>query len=323
MSDGDNKQREIDAAIERYRRELDAEAALAGRDLDEIEDHMRELIDELRATMPLAEAIAAARQRFGEPGAVAREHAQVRTPFGTRLSRTRAWSVLALLLPFEVVTLWKGLGQVHGASALFWSWIIGVTTIVLGTYAALGARLTWARAFVLGGLPITIALEVIGLTYYDGGAIELASLAASVGAFALLVPWRRGEVTWAGAGLVLMAPAFHAATWMFAYFPPDGVSPITALGRTVAPFAVFGVLAGCAGAVLRARWAAPLALMAAPCLAIGASVALQRGYRTAPLLPIHVAMVSTLLLGAACAALAAVIQWRRAGSALGTLRSLR
>ncbi len=34
-------------------------------------------------------------------------------------------------------------------------------------------------------------------------------------------------------------------------------------------------------------------------------------------------MVTTFIIGAACAALAALVQWRQAGSALGTLRSLR
>ena len=57
MSDGDSRDRtigaddagEVDAAIEAYRFELCTEAELATGDLDEIEDHLRELIGELRA----------------------------------------------------------------------------------------------------------------------------------------------------------------------------------------------------------------------------------------------------------------------------------
>ena len=66
----------IDEAIEQYRQELVAEASLAKGDLDEIEDHLRALIDELRADQPalgLATAIAQARERLGEPRALARE----------------------------------------------------------------------------------------------------------------------------------------------------------------------------------------------------------------------------------------------------------
>lgn len=41
----------VNEAIETYRQQLTAEAELARGDLDEIEDHMRTLIDEPRATV--------------------------------------------------------------------------------------------------------------------------------------------------------------------------------------------------------------------------------------------------------------------------------
>src|SRR6266567_2391935 len=52
-------------------------------------DGRRALVDELQRTMPAAEALTEAARRLGDPKAIAREHARVRTPFGTKLSRAR------------------------------------------------------------------------------------------------------------------------------------------------------------------------------------------------------------------------------------------
>ena len=95
---------EVEQAIEHYRARLAAEAELARGDLAEIEDHLRTLIDALREDgLPAGEAIVEAARRLGDPRQLAREHARVRTPFGAKLSRARAWSACALLLPYLVL----------------------------------------------------------------------------------------------------------------------------------------------------------------------------------------------------------------------------
>ena len=89
--------------IATYKRELVAEAELARGDLDEIEDHLRVLATELRDRgMPRIEATIEACRRLGDPRAVAREHARVRSPFGARLSKLRAYSAVALIAPILI-----------------------------------------------------------------------------------------------------------------------------------------------------------------------------------------------------------------------------
>lgn len=304
--------KEIDDAIARYREELAAEAGLAERDLAEIEDHMRALIDELRATMPLAAAIAQARGRFGEPRAVAREHAQVRTAFGARLSRARAWSAVAMLLPMQVLSNWWLL-ELRGQLA---DWTIHVfgALLAVGMLAALAARLTWARAFVLGGLPFMMLWSAAGLVMWPHPGYAVLHLAVSVAALACIAPWRRRELTAPGLGLALLTGAYHGAIWILANLAPD--API---GR----IAVGAVLLGGIGAVLRARWAAAATLAAASLLTASVAMAWEDGgYPAHPTL--YLALVLTCQIAAAAgAALAAAIQWRHAQSALGTLRSLR
>lgn len=303
--------KEIDDAIARYREELAAEAGLPERDHAEIEDHLRTLIDELRATMPLAEAIALARGRVGDPRAVAREHAQVRTAFGARLSRARAWSAVAMLVPMQALAMWRLLDQ-HGRLADWTIYAFG-SVLAAGMLAALAARLTWARAFVLGGLPFMILWNVAGLVMWPHQPYAALELALNVAALACVAPWRRRELTAAGVGLALLTGSYYGAIWMLANLAPD--API---GR----IAVGAVLLGGAGAVLRARWAAPATLAAAALLAAGVAMAWDQGPTTA-----HPTLFLALLLvcqvtGAAGAALAAALQWRHARSTLGTLRGL-
>lgn len=78
--------RAIDEAVGRYRELLAGEVDIGRAALDEIEDHMRSLVADLRATgMPTANAITEAAERLGDPREVAREHARVRTSFGAKL----------------------------------------------------------------------------------------------------------------------------------------------------------------------------------------------------------------------------------------------
>jgi len=76
----------IEDAIAEYRAELLARAELAASDLDELEDHMRAVIDEVLASgAAIGDAIGEARCRLGDPASVAREHARVRSPFGATI----------------------------------------------------------------------------------------------------------------------------------------------------------------------------------------------------------------------------------------------
>src|ERR1051325_3500616 len=96
----EDRMKDVERAVETYKERLAAEAELAPRDVAEIEDHLRTLIEDLRATgVPLGRAIEQAAEGLGAPARLAREHSRVRTPFGARLSRLRAWSALALILP--------------------------------------------------------------------------------------------------------------------------------------------------------------------------------------------------------------------------------
>jgi len=65
---------DVDRAIADYRAELAANAAIGAGEADELEDHLRLLIDELRAAGATTQAaIAAARVRLGAPREIAAE----------------------------------------------------------------------------------------------------------------------------------------------------------------------------------------------------------------------------------------------------------
>lgn len=70
---------ELDAALRSWRRGLRRRSTLSGRELDELEDHLRARVDlELGsdASMTPAEAYAAARRALGEPDTLRREFAR-------------------------------------------------------------------------------------------------------------------------------------------------------------------------------------------------------------------------------------------------------
>ena len=309
---------EVDDAIARYRAELTQEAALAERDLAELEDHFRSLVDELRATQPLAAAIAAARQRLGDPRAVAREHARVRTSFGARLSRARAWSAVALLAPMAAYGSYLQL-TFGGVSLLS----VFHAAFSLGVLVALAARATWARAYVLGGLPLSILTLATLLADGPsaGSPVLFAYLAADAAALAFLAPWRRGELGPAGAGLALLPAIYLGAVTLLGlvdirYAP---MTPAAALGVP----ALAGLLLGSVGAVLRARWAAVATATAAVALATATVLALagDDGFAGPPY--VYRLQLAGVILGALGAAVAAAIQWRTARTAPGTVRALR
>ena len=252
---------DTDRAIEHYRAELQAEAELARGDLAEIEDHLRSLIDELRAGgLPAGEAIAEAARRLGDPRQLAREHARVRTPFGARLSRARAWSAVALLAPLFYLQLCATVRYgwtAHAALEL---------ALSAGVLVALAARLPWARAMVLGVLFTIVGWDVMWLAGGGGGTHLGLELLASGGALAFTIPWGRHELSPGALALALLGPAYAAAATIMQL-------QITWADHTVVhppwgPLALAGVLAAGAGAVVRGRWAVAPCMLAAGALVL-------------------------------------------------------
>ena len=304
---------DVDAAIEAYRAELVAEAELAGADLAEIEDHLRSLVDDLRrAGLSSERAVTEAVRRLGEPRLVAREHARVRSAFGAKLSRARAWSATALLAPFLVYYGIQPDRTMLGHLETLLSAVV---------IAGLCARLWWARAIVLGTLPVPLAL--FGLSWWTGsdpGTVLTAQMIGYLGAGAFLMPWHRSELSASGAALMLISVAYGAAmtlTWL-QVTTPGGHLRILAPGM----MALAAVLLAAAGTILRARWAAVAAGFAAVTL-------LQQLMTLAPLRPHHQALdvwstlaLGTIGAGAAAAAIAAVLCWRAARSTIGTWRGV-
>jgi hypothetical protein len=299
-----------DTLISRYTNELQREAELARGDLDEIEDHLRTLSGELRELgMPRAEAVAEACRRLGEPRAVAREHARVRSPFGARLSRVRAFSAAALMAAIVirgalVVFPTSGVMSLYGLQLVF-----GMIMTL-----AIAARLTWARPVVLGG----VAFFTVQMTYsvLTMPGLHPAWLLAYLGTLWFVMPWRRVELTASGLALALQVWAFAAAAFAldFQISTPDGIRYISAGGQ-IAFFAA--TLATCGG-VLRARWSAVASAIAAITL----------GYAFVECSPLrfdfgfprvaYAVILGLIGSGALAAAAGAWLSWRGARSALGT-----
>jgi hypothetical protein len=306
---------EIDDAIEQYRRELTAEAALAQGDLAELEDHLRTLADELREQgMPAGEAIAEAARRLGDPKQLAREHARVRSPFGARLSRLRAWSAALLLLPF----VWWDLKWAMYSGLVSWS---GFQLVLTGTLVlALVIGRTWARPVVLGSLLAMLPWNLAQIAIFPVAPVVVWQALCFAGAIAFLVPWRRGELSPSALALALLGPAYSAAATMLSLY-------MTARGNSIIhdPWGVIAfasVLAAGAGGLLRARWAAIPAAIGALALAGAAHQlwSLQPRMPSAELW--HAMLVGTMIAGAIAFALSARLMWRHSPSRFGSLRSL-
>ena len=294
---------DIEAAVAAYRRELVAAAELARGDLDEIEDHLRALALELRDDgMPVAEAVAEAARRLGDPAELAREHARVRPTFGARLSRGRAWSaagLLAIVLGIIVVRLPDSSGM--------WTNMHVVLELGLGglLIVALVARLSWARAVLLGGVGTSVVLMVLLTTLAPEASVEPANFLL-FGIVAFLAPWRRRELSTPGWALVLQVWAYGTAVIASSWFPGFAI---------VASMA--GILAT-GGIILRARWSVVFAGISTIGV-VGACVQLA----AMPYVSVYwSALLVLLATGAVAAVASAVLQYRTARSRLGTFEAV-
>ena len=302
----------IDRAIDRYREQLLATAEIGTSELAEIEDHLRALTAELRADgIPAGSAIAEACRRLGDPGLVAQEHARVRSPFGAKLSRARAWSAVALMFPVVIYFAFAGDR----------SWGGGLETAVsLGLCAALLRRIAWARLIVFGALLPMIAWQAyLELTWGPHPAV-LAQLLASTAAAAFLAPWSRSEITPAGFALVLLGPAFNVAgtAFRFQLTHPGG----EVLGHGPAALAVCGVALGAASIIVRGRWGAISCLVGAGALALATVQAwplVQRWHTDHSWLSF---ILASYVAGTVALTISAVLTWSTGRSRFGSLRGI-
>ena len=293
---------DLEAAIAAYRAELDAGASLGTVELDEVEDHLRALIDELRAAGRSANlAFTEAVCRLGEPAAIAREYARVKPAFGARLSRARAWSAVALIVPFLVmgaIDLGRGAYLSFPWMAVAFQWLLSATVTI-----GLVARCSWARAIALGDAALVAINAGFWAWYAPGVYHPLYLLPGALAIVAFLAPWRRGELTAAGWALVLCAFSFV------------GVLSVTV--NDAAMVAAGAYLLGAAGVLLRARWGSAALVVAAV-----AMLAVVRGNAEAGT---HVVFVFYLVVQAVTAVAlvaAAALSWRTARGGVGTLRAL-
>jgi hypothetical protein len=301
---------DLDRAVAEYKERVAAESELAPRDVAEIEDHLRTLIEHLRASgLPLAHAIETAATRLGDPARIAREHARVRTAFGARLSRLRTWSVAALIAPMLWANLRWGVPHEGVVSVSMLATVFGLLAAI-----ALVMRFGWARPVLLGGMAfcaLSGAVPVVALPHAHVPMWMIADL----GILAFVMPWRRGELSLPGITLALQIFTVATATWL-----------LRATGDffVIAQVTFVLALVACTGCVMRARWSAYAAGGAAFCLALYvvqiASAPLYMDTHVNVML--RAAIVAVIGSGAVAGAIGAVLSWRTARSSLGSLRGV-
>lgn len=303
-------------AIAGYRHELEAEADLARDDVAELEDHLRSITRELLAAGATADqAFAEARSRLGEPRQIAREHLRVRSTFGAKLSRVRAWSAASLLLAHIVI----GFLAYAGQSPYFGIFVVEMgLAFVLAL--ALGFRLTWARAVIAGVIGYALVHDLIATVAYDAPAmppIAFVLLAMRLGILAFVMPWRRGELGTAGIALALLAVVYMGANWVLAF---EIYSPSFTMEIGFAHIALLSTIVAGIGLVMRARWSVIPAAIAACSLAMATSFLLDITFQFENAATVRVMLVGTVVAGALAAAACAVLGWRTARTTFGSLR---
>jgi hypothetical protein len=239
---------DIDAEIEKYLGRLRSERNLARRDLDELEDHLRELTNDLRtAGMPAAEAVTEAARRLGDPRQLAREHARVRSPLGRPLSASRAVIGAALFMIPHI----RFLIEHYDEADFSWRGCLVMAAFMISAIA-LAARVKWARAVVLGFSMHRLTLFLLMPEVRDG--FPLNSI-VGLGVVALLVPWSRKELSLAVITLALQAWGCVSAVGVviFQTAAADSAHTLRVACGTVA---VVCAVASCIGTARGERWSA-------------------------------------------------------------------
>ncbi len=291
----EDRVKDVDDRIEEYRRQLRAQGELAESDLDELEDHLRELTNELVTEgKPAAEAVTEAARRLGDPRLLAREHARVRSPFGAPLSVGRALSGAALfILPLIAISAEPDTELVFSLAGCLAAAVLAFITIALAT------RMSWARAVVLG-----VAMQSLSLGLVVPHAASPLAWLPDVGLLAFIMPWRRTEISVAAITLALQtwacASGLIALPW---FLGADGALSLRSVCGTIV---LVGAFAACIGTARRARWSTLTSALSA--------LALFCALLTLTRFP------SKLSSGAIAAIVAAVLDWRTTHSLVGPLQ---
>jgi hypothetical protein len=224
---------DVEKWIEQWRARLDGSQSLAGSDIDEMENHLREEMEHLRASgLSDEEAFLIARRRLGDTAALEAEFAKVNPH---RLLTTRLWWMTAGVLAYLVTAHFAGVvSQVSLAITRGTSLsprILGLIslTVQAGAFCAVGALVLWlcARysrpgvrshirisrrlrlAFLLGLFVETLALFVMRIV-----AVPLAVRAMTPQAYGqVAIVQSIGYLAW-----TLVGPFLLAALLMATYF---------------------------------------------------------------------------------------------------------
>ncbi|KLN36334.1 hypothetical protein FB00_00330 [Cellulosimicrobium funkei] len=179
----------LEAQIDQWRGYVRRREAISAADVDEMEDHLRERVEDLRATgLDDDEAFLVAVKRMGTLDDLSREFAQEHSErlwkqlvlVGEQPGRTRSWRELAVVLALAVAT---GI-TVKVATAVLDPETVGLNVGLL-VLPFLTAYLAWKRqvtARVVGALAVPFVVLGVVLNVYPfeptGSTLVLAALAA-------------------------------------------------------------------------------------------------------------------------------------------------
>ena len=165
---------EFESEVRSWRTQVERRSSLSPRELDELEDHLRALVDlemELDATLARPEAFAVARHALGEPRALSTEFARAGRPrWKLLLAGASALYAASLLLPVLHIPLPWGLGGMP----LGYELLADVELLPLNLPMLLILPLIWRRRR-LKGTWLAGILGVIGVGTLGLGAAALVS----------------------------------------------------------------------------------------------------------------------------------------------------
>lgn len=313
--DARDGEREIDAAVARFRAELAANAAIGAAETGELADHLRAIIDDERAAGATpAAAIAIAQTRLGTPALLAAECTRVRTAFGARLGPARTWTAAAIFAATWAYAAWMWLPQLGVAShvgAELGLGLILLPGLVIGS--------TWTRAILFGTAIVLTATSLvwIAILHHRPGTTEALLVASYAAAAVLLAPLSLRELAPAGWSLV---------AWSIAYFGATNAVPLArmTLGEILPITALAGIWLAALGTVLRARWGAVIGLITAAMLGvILIGVAMVHSTRTMTIYaPYHEFAFAMTVIALAAAIAAPLLAWRDSRRGFGAPRAL-
>lgn len=257
--------RDIDREIQRYRSEMARSTNVGRADLDEVEDHLRDLTAELRGRgMPAMDAVAEAARRLGEPTEVGREHARVRTAFGGALPTLRM--VPAAL--FFSAALFIKFAHDLPVNVLAWKSGIEVSFGLVMVFALL-SKTPWARPAMLG-FALFQAIDIARLDIATPDLLPVTKVTGVLwfGAAAFLAPWNRRELAAEGVALTLQVYAFGMALVHLWFFIPESEQFTTAYYAPLGLLAIGACAASAFALVHRIRAGAIAALVAGVALIV-------------------------------------------------------